>query len=222
MREGLQQIHAAAERAANLTRQLLLFSRREVMQPRLLDLNEAVTSMVRRLQRIIGEDIRLQLILHSKPLWLRADPGMLDQVLLNLAVNARDAMPQGGQLLIETTETQVEALRPGLPPEVVPGHYARLRVQDTGCGIPPEVLAHIFEPFFTTKEPGKGTGLGLATIYGIVQQHRGWIEVHSTPGQGTTFDIYLPIPVALESAETAPQRANAPRGLGNHSVGRGR
>ena len=207
VREGLQQIHAAAERAANLTRQLLLFSRREVMQPRLLDLNEAVTSMVRMLQRIIGEDIRLQLVLHSKPLWLRADPGMLDQVLMNLTVNARDAMPRGGQLLIQTAETQVEELRPGLPPEVGPGRYAQLRVQDTGCGIPPEILAHIFEPFFTTKEPGKGTGLGLATVYGIVQQHRGWIEVHSTPGQGTTFDIYLPIPVALESAETAPHRA---------------
>ena len=174
VREGLQQIHAAAERAANLTRQLLLFSRREVMQPRLLDLNEAVTSMVRMLQRIIGEDIRLQLVLHSKPLWLRADPGMLDQVLMNLTVNARDAMPRGGQLLIQTAETQVEELRPGLPPEVGPGRYAQLRVQDTGCGIPPRswpiFSSRSSPPRNRAKAPGWGwlpsTGLSNSTAAG--------------------------------------------------------
>ncbi|MGA4578145.1 PAS domain S-box protein [Limisphaera sp. VF-2] len=211
LREGLHQIHAAAERAANLTRQLLLFSRREVLQPRLLDLNETVAGMAKMLQRIIGEDIRLQLVLHPGPLWLRADPGMLDQVLMNLAVNARDALPRGGQLMIETSEVLVDESRAALHPGTGPGPYARLRVQDTGCGIPPEVLPHIFEPFFTTKEPGKGTGLGLATVYGIVEQHRGWIEVQSTPGQGTTFEIYLPLHAEAKAHESLPVRPK-PRG----------
>lgn len=212
LREGLQQIHAAAERAANLTRQLLLFSRRQVMQMRILDLNESVTGIARMLQRIIGEDVRLQLDLHPGPLFLRADPGMLDQVLMNLAVNARDAMPQGGSLTIQTAESLVDEAQARLRPGAAPGRYAVLRVRDEGCGMPREVLEHIFEPFFTTKEPGKGTGLGLATVYGIVQQHRGWIEVRSAPGQGTTFEIYLPLETQSATGPGAEPRSRPPRG----------
>ena len=192
VREGLRDVDAAAQRAANLTRQLLLFSRRQVMQPKNLDLNEVVTNLAKMLLRIIGEDIRLQLHLHAAPLMTRADAGMLDQVLMNLSVNARDAMSGGGRLLIETSETTVGDDVALQHPEVAPGRYVCLRVSDTGAGIPPEVLPHIFEPFFTTKEPGKGTGLGLATVFGIVKQHRGFTRVRSEPGCGATFEVVLP------------------------------
>ncbi|MBI3852873.1 MAG: PAS domain S-box protein [Verrucomicrobia bacterium] len=192
VRETLRDIRAAAERAANLTRQLLLFSRRQVMQPRLLDLNEVVTGLAKMLQRIIREDVRLQLHLHSAPLMIYADAGMLDQLLMNLAVNARDAMPNGGRLLIETAEKTFAEEQVRLNPEATPGRYAWLSVSDTGCGISHEVLPRIFEPFFTTKEAGQGTGLGLATVFGIVKQHRGWIKVYSEPGQGTNFQVFLP------------------------------
>ncbi|HUP52595.1 MAG TPA: ATP-binding protein, partial [Longimicrobiales bacterium] len=175
VREGLLQIRGYAERAANLTRQLLLFSRKQVMQPRELDLNEVVSSLAKMLQRIIGEDVRLQLSLHPTPLMTRADAGMLDQILMNLSVNARDAMPAGGRLVIETGEKIVDADLARLHPDAEPGRYASLSVSDTGDGIPRDVLPHIFEPFFTTKESGKGTGLGLATVFGIVKQHRGWL-----------------------------------------------
>lgn len=207
VREGLQQIQSAARRAASLTQQLLLFSRRQVMQPRELDLNEVVTNLAKMLQRIIGEDVRLQLNLHSKALTVRADAGMLDQVLLNLAVNARDAMPGGGRLLIETVEEQVSEVRARLHPDAGPGRHACLLVSDSGCGIPPEVLPRIFEPFFTTKAPGKGTGLGLATVFGIVKQHRGWIEVESEPGKGAHFRIFLPAcNVSAGAAISAPTK----------------
>jgi len=204
--QDLQQIREAAERAAHLTRQLLLFSRRQVMQPQVLDLNEAVTSLGKMLQRIIGEDVRLQLRLHSTPLVTRVDPGMLDQVLLNLAVNARDAMPAGGRLLIETAAKTVNEAAARLHPDAAAGSYVCLTVADTGCGIPPEILPRIFEPYFTTKGPGKGTGLGLATIYGIVQQHRGWIEVQSQPSQGAAFQLFLP----ASEAPRAPCRDEIP------------
>ena len=210
-REGLAQIRAAAERAANLTRQLLLFSRRQVMQPRELDVNESVTHLARMLQRIIGEDIKLQLHLHAAPLFTRADAGMLDQVLLNLAVNARDAMPGGGRLLIETMQVQLHKDRTTLDADAVTGTYVCLRISDTGCGIESSVLPRIFEPFFTTKERGKGTGLGLATVFGIVKQHRGWIEVDSQPGEGAVFAIYLP--TAEEGAATSDgDSTGAPQG----------
>jgi two-component system, cell cycle sensor histidine kinase and response regulator CckA len=199
--ESLDQICASAERAANLTRQLLLFSRKQVLQPRELSLNEQVTSIARMLQRIIGEDIRLQLHLDPSALVTRADAGMLDQVLLNLAVNARDAMPGGGRLLIETSQKTVEGNLHSPGPDAVPGNYVVLGVSDTGHGIEPGTVPRIFEPFFTTKEPGKGTGLGLATVFGIVKQHRGWIEVQSEPGKGTSFKIFLPASSApLENA----------------------
>ena len=204
VQEGLRHISADTRRAANLTRQLLLFSRRQVMQSRQLDLNEVVMNLARMLQRIIREDVRLQLHPHSTPLMTFADAGMVEQVLMNLAVNARDAMPKGGDLLIETTETTVDPSEARLNPEAAPGRYVCLSVTDTGSGIAPEILPRIFEPFFTTKEPGKGTGLGLATVFGIVKQHHGWIKLENHPGRGATFRIYLPA-----SAGTAAPAAAA-------------
>jgi PAS domain S-box-containing protein len=191
--EGLKQIRGDATRAAGLTRQLLLFSRRQVMQPVILDLNEVVTNLAKMLQRIIGEDVQLQLHLHAAPLFTRADAGMMDQVLMNLAVNARDAMPKGGMLRIETSGEIVTGEIARLNPEAAPGRYVCVSVSDTGTGIPPEILPRIFEPFFTTKEAGKGTGLGLATVFGIVKQHSGWIKLENRPTQGVTFRIYLPV-----------------------------
>jgi PAS domain S-box-containing protein len=192
VRESLGQIKAAAERAAGLTRQLLLFSRRQVLQPRVLDLNEVVAGVAKLLQRIIGEDIRLQLVLHPAPLATRVDAGTLEQVLMNLAVNARDAMPDGGVLTVETGAQTLDVEGARRHPEAEPGSYVWVRVSDTGTGIPPDILPRIFEPFFTTKEPGKGTGLGLAMVYGVVRQHRGWVEVESQLGRGTTFRVLLP------------------------------
>jgi CheY-like chemotaxis protein len=156
-----------------------------------VDLNEQTTSLGKMLQRTLGEDIHLEWKLHPHPLRLHADPGMLDQVLMNLAINARDAMPEGGTLTIETSELVLDEAAARNQPGATPASYVCLAVRDTGAGIAPEVLPHIFEPFFTTKEPGKGTGLGLATVFGIVQQHRGWITVESAPGQGATFRVYL-------------------------------
>ena len=163
------------------------------MHQKNLDLNEIVGNMTRMLQRILGEDIHLQVEPSSTLPWIHADAGMMEQVVLNLVVNARDAMPKGGSLLIHTTVEQIDddCLRQN--PEATPGLYVRLDVTDTGCGIPPENLSHIFEPFFTTKDVGKGTGLGLATIHGIVKQHRGWVRVYSETGKGTAFHVFLPI-----------------------------
>jgi len=212
VRDGVQQVRTAAERAANLTRQLLLFSRRQVMQARDLDLNEVVTNLAKMLQRIIGEDVRLELHLHPTPLMTHADAGMLDQVLMNLAVNTRDAMPKGGRLIIETTAREFSPEEAAALPDVKPGHYVGLRVSDTGCGIPPEILPRIFEPFFTTKEQGKGTGLGLATVFGIVKQHGGSIQVASEPGRGTTFEVYIPALPAGSTQATAAESRTPPRG----------
>jgi PAS domain S-box-containing protein len=201
--DGLKQIRTVAGRAAELTRQLLLFSRRQVIQPRPLDLNDLVANFARLLQRLIREDVRLQLRLHPAPLMVQADAGMLEQVLMNLAVNARDAMPGGGQLVIETLKTTVDASVTEVNPEAAPGAYVCISVSDTGGGIPPEILPRIFEPFFTTKEVGKGTGLGLATVFGIVKQHHGWLKVDNEPGRGATFRIYLPA-AALPAAAAVP------------------
>jgi len=191
-RDQLQQVFAAGERAANLTRQLLTFSRKKEMQARVLDLNEVLGNMIKMLGRIIGEDVKLQCEYGSKLPPLRADAGMIEQVIMNLAVNARDAMPKGGQLLITTHEVTLDSAAAQRNPEARPGDFVRLSVRDTGCGMPPEIRARIFEPFFTTKGVGKGTGLGLATVYGIVKQHQGWIEVESQVGTGTTFNILFP------------------------------
>ncbi len=194
--EDLQEIRHLCERAANLTRQLLLFSRKQVLQARDLDLNEVVSNIAKMLQRIIGEHIVIKRWLHPTPLWIRADAGMLDQVIMNLAVNARDAIRGSGVLTIQTSEVVVDKMHTRPQLELIPGRHVRLRVTDTGCGIAPEILPRIFDPFFTTKEPGKGTGLGLATVFGIVKQHRGWIEVNSEPGNGTCFEVFLPAGIA--------------------------
>ena len=216
IREAFRQIHADAERAANLTRQLLLFSRRQVMQSCDLDLNEIVTHIAKMLRRIIGEDVRLQLNLHASPLLSHADAGMLDQVLMNMVVNARDAMPHGGSLTITTTEITLDEPAAQKHPGAAPGRYVGLCVSDTGSGIPPEVLPHIFEPFFTTKSPGKGTGLGLATVFGIVEQHRGWIAVESTPGLGTTFRVFFP--ASAPAAALASQKVTARQRGGSETI----
>lgn len=170
------------------------------------------TSLAKMLQRIIGEDVKLQLHLHAAPLRTRADAGMLDQVLLNLAVNARDAMPDGGRLLIETNAKTVDPEWVRLHPDASPGPHVWLSVSDTGTGIPKEIITRIFEPFFTTKAPGKGTGLGLATVFGIVKQHRGWIKVYSEPGQGANFQVFLPASLATVEAAAAAERSATPRG----------
>jgi PAS domain S-box-containing protein len=212
VKEGLQQIRADAERAANLTRQLLLFSRRQVMRPRILDLNALITNLVKMLERIIGEQVQIRLHLHSTELMTRADAGMLDQVLMNLVVNARDAMPGGGQVRIGTTVKVVDADTAQLHAEAVPGNYVCFSVSDNGGGIPTEILPRIFEPFFTTKGEGKGTGLGLATAYGIVKQHQGWMQLVNRPGQGATFQIFLPASTAAAEAAVSETRFLSRRG----------
>jgi CheY-like chemotaxis protein len=185
---------------------LLAFSRRQLMQLRCLDMNEVVSDMTKMLGRILGEDIALQLHYSPQPAFVDADAGMMEQILLNLAVNSRDAMPKGGVLIVRISEAAISAER--IPhPEARAGSFVCLSVTDKGCGIPPENLRRIFEPFFTTKAVGKGTGLGLATVYGIVKQHHGWIEVASEVNKGTTFSVFLPrsVSAAVQSQE-APTR----------------
>ncbi|RME70575.1 MAG: response regulator [Verrucomicrobia bacterium] len=216
VRESLDEMRHAIDQATTLTRQLLLFSRRQTPQPRPLDLNESIRQLTRMLGRLIGEDIDLRLDLHPAPLPLRADPGMIDQVLVNLAVNARDAMPDGGTLHIKTDAIELSAPEAARTPGLSPGPYARLRIRDTGCGIEPELLEHIFDPFFTTKQPGEGTGLGLATVHSIVAQHHGHITVSSRPERGTTFTILLPLDKDPASGEppatSAPEKTGMPSG----------
>lgn len=187
-----QQICEAAERAAALTRQLLTFSRRQMMQPRSLDLNGVLSNMTKMLGRILGEHIALQFNYSPNVPLVHADSGMIEQVLLNLAINSRDAMPSGGQLTVRVSNREILPQSAAAHPEGCPGKFVCVSVQDTGTGIQPDVLPHIFEPFFSTKPVGKGTGLGLATVYGIVKQHHGWLEVESEPGRGSTFHVFLP------------------------------
>jgi len=188
-----KQIKQAAERAAGLTRQLLTFGRKHIFNTRPIDLNQAVSKMSDMLGRLLGEDITLQINLARRPAIVEADASMLEQILLNLSVNSRDAMPRGGQLIIGIDECAVDAEHVRRFSEARPGNFICLSHVDTGCGIPPENLQRIFEPFFTTKEIGKGTGLGLATVFGIVKQHNGWIEVESEPAKGASFRIFLPV-----------------------------
>ena len=202
--DSIQQIAHAAERAANLTRQLLAFSRKQVMRSKDLDLNEIVTDMTKMLNRTLGEHIKLQVEFGANLPLVHADPGMMEQVVLNLAVNARDAMPKGGLLVIRNSVESIDAEFVRQNPEASPGQFVCLGVTDTGCGIAPENLSRIFEPFFTTKDVGKGTGLGLATVYGIVKQHHGWIKVQSELERGTTFQIFLPASYGVRrSGETS-------------------
>jgi two-component system cell cycle sensor histidine kinase/response regulator CckA len=189
----LYEIQKAAQRAAALTRQLLAFARKQIIDPRTIDLRELIQNIHSLLQRLIGEDIELVIRMDREIGSIKADPIQIEQLLINLAVNARDAMPQGGKLTIESTNAILDEDRTPMCMDIAPGSYiVVLAVSDTGMGIPPEVQEHLFEPFFTTKEPGKGTGLGLATCYGIVKQHGGEIAFSSEVGQGTTFKIYLP------------------------------
>lgn len=190
-RNGLEQMRRAAERAASLTQQLLAFSRKQVLQPRVLDLNEKVADVQKMLARVIGEDIELVATLHPSLMPVKADPGQVEQVLINLAVNARDAMPHGGRLAMETSNLEIGADE-ARDLDVAPGRHVMLKVSDTGTGMGAATLAHVFEPFFTTKPMGKGTGLGLSTVYGIVKQSGGGIHVESKPERGTIFRIYLP------------------------------
>jgi PAS domain S-box-containing protein len=185
-------IAKAAQRGSALTRQLLTFSRRQTLQLRDLDLNESINEMTKMLRRTLGENIEIQFKFAMQPLFIHADAGMMDQVLMNLAVNARDAMLKGGRLVIETAAVDFDESIIAKPAQARPGAFVCLSVSDTGSGIAPEILPRIFDPFFTTKEVGKGTGLGLATVFGIVQQHHGWINVYSEVGKGTTFRIYIP------------------------------
>ena len=191
--EYVRQIKKAAERAASLTQQLLAFSRKQVLRPRLLDMHSLVCETEKMLRRLIGEDIDLEVISEPNLGHVKADPGQIQQVILNLAVNARDAMPKGGRLSIETAVTQVDQCRAAQSPGLNSGDYVTLTVSDNGSGMDGETLLHIFEPFYTTKGPGEGTGLGLATVYGVVKQSGGYITVYSEPGNGSKFRIYLPL-----------------------------
>ena len=206
-RESLAEVIKAAERATNLTKQLLVFSRKQPLRPRTVDVNALVGDLLRLLRRLIGEDIEFGLTLHAASPFTEVDPGQFEQAIINLAVNARDAMPDGGRLVIETREAEVVA-RPSNP-DVRAGRYVRITVHDTGVGMDDATQARVFEPFFTTKGPGQGTGLGLAMVYGFVRQSGGFIDVNSTPGAGTTFDIYLPVatraPSATENGEGEPE-----------------
>ena len=210
----LEEIKNAGERASGLTRQLLAFSRKQVLEPQVLDPNQTVRSMVKMLRVLIGEDIELVTSLADQIGRIQADPGQLEQVIMNLAVNARDAMPGGGKLIVETQSSELDQAYAAAHSEVIAGPYVQIAMTDSGCGMSKETLEHIFEPFFTTKESGKGTGLGLATVYGIVKQSRGHITVYSEPGAGTTFKIYFPSLDKSVPLPVARPLAAAPKGEG--------
>ena len=203
---SLQQVDSAAKRAANLTRQLLTFSRKQVTHLEHLNLGEVITQVTKMLDRVLGEDIALQIVATEGLPGVHADRAMLEQIILNLAVNARDAMPNGGRLTIRTSALDLSAEDAARQARGRSGSFVSFEVTDSGCGIGTEVMPHLFEPFFTTKEVGKGTGLGLATVYGIVKQHEGWIEVDSEPGQGATFRVFLPADLRQKAlaAEAVP------------------
>jgi signal transduction histidine kinase len=192
MRRSIEEIQKAGTRGSLLTRQLLAFSRKDVLTPAVVDLNAVVLAIEAMLRRLIGEDIEVTVMPSPKPAAVYADRGQLEQVLMNLAVNARDAMPRGGCLTIGVENVKLDQAYTQQHADVSPGAYVMLSVADNGCGMDVETLAHAFEPFYTTKGPGKGTGLGLSTVYGIAQQNHGHVNVYSEPGLGSTFKVYFP------------------------------
>jgi CheY-like chemotaxis protein len=212
MRRDLLLIQQTGDRAAALTRQLLAFSRKQTLTPAVIDLSEVVSGMRALLERVLGEDVDLIMDLDPSPGRVLADPGQLEQVVLNMAVNARDAMPEGGQLTLETRHVDVDAIYARQTVELSPGAYEVLSIGDTGVGMDATTIARVFEPFFTTKAVGKGTGLGLATAYGIIKQSGGHITVYSEPGSGSVFRIYLPRTETSGSAAVAVEETAARRG----------
>jgi CheY-like chemotaxis protein/two-component sensor histidine kinase len=208
MRKSVEATRNAAERAAALTLQLLAFSRKQVIEPAVVDLNTSVTEIQKMLHRVIGEDVELAIRLQPDLGYIKADPGQLGQVLMNLAVNSRDAMPSGGTLAIETANVELDETYVRQHLGARPGQFVMLAVSDTGIGMDSDTLSHIFEPFFTTKDPGKGTGLGLSMVYGIIKQNNGYIMAYSEPGRGTTFKIYFP-----RSEETLPASLTARKAI---------
>jgi two-component system, cell cycle sensor histidine kinase and response regulator CckA len=219
LRDDLDEIRKAAERSANLTRQLLAFARKQTVEPRILDLNETITSMLKMLQRLIGEDIDLLWKPGARLALVRIDPGQVDQVLANLVVNARDAIGhQNGKVTIETANARFDEEYCADHAGFTPGEYVMLAVSDDGCGMDEETRANIFEPFFTTKATGQGTGLGLATIYGITKQNDGFVNVYSEPGKGSTFRIYIPALGAESRQEDGASTLNTAPVGGNENI----
>ncbi len=218
LRPSIEEVIAASDRAASLTRQLLAFSRKQVLAPQVLDLNQIIQNLSKMLRRLIGEDVEVRNVLSPRLGRVRADPAQIEQIIINLALNGRDAMPRGGKLIIETADVELDQAYASRHMAMVPGGYVMLAVTDTGIGMDEETQAHIFEPFFTTKEKGKGTGLGLAMVYGTVKQSGGYIWVYSEPARGTTFKVYLPR-VEDETDVVAPrQTANAEAARGSETI----
>jgi two-component system cell cycle sensor histidine kinase/response regulator CckA len=209
---AIKHIAHAVEQGANLTRQLLTFSRRQPFQPKKCNLNDIVANTTTMLQRLIGEHISLEFVASQKSEPVNADAGMMEQVLINQAINSRDAMSQGGRLTVQTATILLDEAQAAAKPGARPGAYVRLSVSDTGCGIAPEHLPHVFEPFFTTKDVGKGTGLGLATVFGIIEKHHGWIEVKSQVGMGTVFHLFLPRESNLSGSVAEPAHSEQSNG----------
>jgi nitrogen-specific signal transduction histidine kinase len=215
-REDVEQIRIAGERAGQLTHQLLAFARREVVQPEVVDVNDVVVDVEQLLRRTLGEHVELVSALGNDLCSVLIDPGQLEQILVNLAVNARDAMPLGGMLRIDTENVEIDEGYAASRPELAPGPHVRLRVSDTGEGMPREVLARAFDPFYTTKPPGQGTGLGLATVYGIVKQAGGRAQIYSEPGVGTTFTALLP--ATDRALAPAPRQPDDSRPRGEETI----
>ena len=216
--KALNEICAAASRAATLTRQLLMFSRKQIIQSRVLDLNAVLQNLANLLQRLLGEDVALEFAYAPSLPRIEADTGMLEQIVMNLAVNSRDAMPKGGKLLVGTSSVEIDEAYVSRNPEAYAGRFVCLTITDTGCGMDRQTLGRIFEPFFSTKEVGRGTGLGLATVYGIVKQHKGWIEVNSQVSSGTTFKIYFSATTREHDAATVIPATSQPVRGGKETI----
>jgi two-component system, cell cycle sensor histidine kinase and response regulator CckA len=221
--KSVRAIATAAERASQLINQLLMFSRKQVMQQKLVNINDVIQNISPMLHGLVGEHVAFEFTAAQELPALSVDVGMIEQVVVNLVINARDAMRRGGALRLGTSKQQLDPVASVLNPEARPGHFVCLTVADSGCGMDANTMSHMFEPFFTTKEPGKGTGLGLATVYGIVKQHQGWVVVESEIGQGSTFTIFLPSvlkpaePVAASAAQT-PAQAQSAMSLGDETI----